>query len=270
MCRFVGALSKKEFLLSKFLDLPENSLIKQSKKSQEGHLGLHGDGFGIAWYNHRLEDRAPAIFKSTQPAWNDENLKSIVSKIETHCLLGHVRSATVGSVSRENCHPFHHQRWSFVHNGTIDQFDKIKQRAVSSIPLDLFQKIRGQTDSEYLFHLLLSHHGQQGISDLPTSLSRAISDFHYWQQELGLENGYRINLLLTDGIRMLACRVFYPDTSDKLSLYVYRDEELILFSSEKLWDSPKWDEMKNNTIMLVDEDFNIETVPFSLQSRVKI
>ena len=157
-----------------------------------------------------------------------------------------------------------------MHNGTIDQFDKIKQRAISSIPLDFFQKIRGQTDSEYLFHLLLSHHGQQGISDLPTSLSRAISDFHYWQQELGLEIGYRINLLLTDGIRMLACRVFYPDTSDKLSLYVYRDEELILFSSEKLWDSPKWDEMKNNTIMLVDEDFNIETVPFSLQSRVKI
>lgn len=270
MCRFVGVLSKNEFLLSKFLDLPENSLIKQSKKSQEGNLGLHGDGFGIAWYNHKLLDPQPAIFKSTQPAWNDENLKSLVSKVESHCLLGHVRAATVGSVSRENCHPFHHRQWACVHNGTIVDFDMLKQKAATSIPQDFYQHIKGQTDSEYLFYLLLSHHYKLGFADLPVSLSRAVSDFHYWQQELGLSTSYRINLLLTDGIRMMACRVCCPETSDWLSLNMYQDDESIVFSSEKLWDSDGWKEMENNTITLVDEDHNIDILPFTLQSRVKV
>lgn len=248
------------------MDLPENSLIKQSKKSQEGNLGLHGDGFGIAWYNHNLLDPTPAIFKSIQPAWNDENLKSLVSKVETHCLIGHVRAATVGSVSRENCHPFSYRQWTCVHNGTIVDFDKLKQKTAASIPQDFYQSIKGQTDSEYLFYLLLSHHEPRlGFTNLPVSLSRAVSDFHYWQKELGLAMEYRINLLLTDGIRMMACRVCSPETHDCLSLNFYKDGESIVFSSEKLWESSEWRAMENNTMTLVDEDFNIETVPFVLQ-----
>lgn len=82
--------------------------------------------------------------------------------------------------------------------------------------------------------------------------------------------GYRINLLLTDGIRMLACRVCYPETSDWLSLNVYRDNESIVFSSEKLWGSANWREMENNTMTLVDEDLNIETMSFNLQEQAKV
>jgi glutamine amidotransferase len=270
MCRFVGVVSKKPVLIGKFLDEPENSLIRQSRHSQEGKLGLHGDGFGLSWYNHTLVDPTPAIFKSVQPAWNDENLKSLVHKVETHCLLGHVRAATVGPVNRENCHPFCYRHWSYVHNGTIVGFEDIKQHLVGHLDNELYQQIKGQTDSEHFFYLVLSYLNRRPIDFLHESIKCAVSDIHQWQEKQGIKPAYRLNLLMTDGIRMLACRICYPVSSDWLSLYIHENENTVIMSSERLWDDGNWHEMDINSLYVIDEDFNRSILSFSIPDRMSM
>ena len=66
MCRFVAYLGKRPVLLDSILDAPENSLISQSRHAREGLYGLNADGFGIAWYQHSV-DNLPAVFKSILP-----------------------------------------------------------------------------------------------------------------------------------------------------------------------------------------------------------
>ena len=119
MCRFAAYLGKKPITLARIIDKPSHSLINQSRKARIGTFGLNADGFGIAWYNQNI-DPIPAIFKSIQPAWNDQNLRHITSKVESTCFIGHVRASTIGNVNTVNCHPFSFENFAFVHNGTIN------------------------------------------------------------------------------------------------------------------------------------------------------
>ena len=105
MCRLIGYRGKTSISLSELIEKPENSLIKQSLETKLGKKGINADGFGISWYNQDI-DNTPGIFKSTQPAWNDNNLKHLCNKLLSNCFLGHVRASTVGDVTINNCHPF--------------------------------------------------------------------------------------------------------------------------------------------------------------------
>lgn len=84
MCRLIGYRGKTSILISELIEKPENSLIKQSLETKLGKKGINADGFGISWYNQDIDD-TPGIFKSTQPAWNDNNLKHICNKILSNC-----------------------------------------------------------------------------------------------------------------------------------------------------------------------------------------
>ena len=154
MCRFVAYLGKKSILLNELLVKPKNSLINQSRDAKEGRLGLNADGFGLGWYSHEI-DKIPGVFKSTQPAWNDNNLKHLANKIKSSCFLAHVRASTVGDIVLNNCHPFSYHEYAFVHNGTIRFFDKIKRQIINELDDIIFSEIKAQTDSEHLFFLIM-------------------------------------------------------------------------------------------------------------------
>ena len=91
MCRFVSYIGHQKILLSELLEKPKNSLISQSRAAQESSFVLNADGFGVAWYDNSI-DQFAGVFKSIRPAWNDNNLHHIASKIKSDCFIGHVRS----------------------------------------------------------------------------------------------------------------------------------------------------------------------------------
>ena len=101
-------------LAENLLFKPEHSLIEQSLHSRMGATTTNGDGFGIGWYG--LGPR-PAVFKSVDPAWNDQNLRELTSQVTTRLLFAHVRASTGTPVQRSNCHPFRHGDWLWMHNG---------------------------------------------------------------------------------------------------------------------------------------------------------
>ena len=123
MCRWL-AYSGPEIYLETLLLKPANSLIRQSLSSQRGTVPTNGDGFGLGWYAGKPE---PGLFRDTRPAWNDDNLRSISEQIASPLFFAHVRASSGTATMRPNCHPFRHERWLFMHNGHIADFESIRR-----------------------------------------------------------------------------------------------------------------------------------------------
>jgi glutamine amidotransferase len=273
MCRFVALLSKQPVTLDKIIDEPQNSLIHQSREAREGRLGLNADGVGLAWYNHSINP-LPGVYKSIQPAWNDQNLHHLIAKIQSTCFLGHVRASTVGDVNIYNCHPFTHQQFSFVHNGTIRDFNLVKRQLVNMLSDDAFDAIKGQTDSEHFFALLMDHLFDRNIhqskifsmSQLTQALPQIIKTISTCQ----ITSFSRLNIALTDGKQLLAMRYVSDQHEDALSLYysVCQHQGItnsVCIASEPLTDyATEWHEVPENHIVEVDEMLSIKATKIDL------
>jgi glutamine amidotransferase len=147
------AYSGDPILAENLLFRPVHSIIDQSLHSRLGATTTNGDGFGIGWYGDGAE---PAVFKSIEPAWNDENLREIAGRIRTPLLFAHIRASTGTPVQRTNCHPFRHGQWLWMHNGLLRGFREIKRDLLMAVDPSLYPDIEGSTDSETLFFLALT------------------------------------------------------------------------------------------------------------------
>ena len=167
MCRWL-AYSGSPILLKEALYAPAHGLIDQSLHSRLGAETTNGDGFGIGWYG---APPIPGVFHSTEPAWNDQNLHELSEHISSSHFFAHVRAAIGSAVQQTNCHPFRHGRWLFMHNGYINEFDKLKRDLVLAVDPSLYPQIKGQADSEVLFYLALT----LGLErDPPSAIEQAI------------------------------------------------------------------------------------------------
>jgi predicted glutamine amidotransferase len=290
MCRLVGYIGVHPITLETIVEKPANSLIKQSRTAREGRLGLNADGFGLGWYDKSIRSN-PGTFKSTQPAWNDESLKHMVGLIQTECFVGHVRASTVGDVNVYNCHPFAYGDWLFVHNGTLHDFPAFKRLLRRSLDDDIYNMIKGHTDSEHFFALVMQQMKQYAdLTDAPLEevaacLQKAIDLVHRWQVKHDLDRHSRINSLLTDGNRMIAMRYVSCPDAQPLSLYyalgrhvndprakemlepVCENEkpEVVLLASEALNDTlDEWKEVPVNHMLLIDQYMNLSLRPIKL------
>jgi hypothetical protein len=129
---------------------PVHSLIDQSLHSRLGAETTNGDGFGVGWYDTRP---VPGVFRSIEPAWNDQNLRELAGHISSHLFFAHIRAAIGSAVQQTNCHPFRYGRWLFMHNGFIDGFAAIKRDPMLAVDESLFPEIKGTADTEVLFYL---------------------------------------------------------------------------------------------------------------------
>lgn len=101
--------------------------------------------------------RTAAVFKDTFPAWNNLNLRELCMATSSDCIMAHVRAASTGTgVSQNNCHPFKAGRLLFCHNGRIFGYQQIKRRFLAELSDEAFLHIRGTTDSEGVFGLILT------------------------------------------------------------------------------------------------------------------
>src|SRR5690349_14879802 len=152
MCRWL-AYTGSPVLLERALYSPAHSLIDQSLHSKLGAEATNGDGFGVGWYD---EMPTPGVFRSIEPAWNDQNLRELAGHIHSGHFFAHIRAAIGSAVQQTNCHPFRHERWLFMHNGFVADLAAVKRDLVLEVDPSLYPSIAGQSDTELLFHLALT------------------------------------------------------------------------------------------------------------------
>ncbi|MDB2613641.1 class II glutamine amidotransferase [Chlamydiales bacterium] len=260
MCRFVAFKGKERIVLKKLLNDSSNSLIFQSHSAKETKTGLNADGFGMGWYDQDI-DGEPGVFKSIQPAWNDENLINISSKLRSDCFISHVRASTVGDVSIANCHPFVYKQFLFAHNGTIQHFNEIKKDLLLLLDQKYFSKIKGQTDSEHFFFLLCSIIENElnvvSAQSLAKAISYGINQINQLLEMHQFKNGYKMNAVLTDGKAMVAIRYSSDINKQPLSLYYSKSDSIIIASECLTNTANEWKQIPNNTILIVDEKLNV-------------
>jgi predicted glutamine amidotransferase len=214
MCRWL-AYSGTPILLKEALYSPAHSLIDQSLHSRLGAETTNGDGFGIGWYG---DPATPGIFHSTEPAWNNQNLRELADHVSSGHFFAHIRAAIGSAVQQTNCHPFRHGRWLFMHNGYLNEFATLKRDLVLAIDPSLYPDIEGQTDSEVLFFLALSF----GLEDDPPgAIEQAIGLVEAVAERHGVINPFQGTIATTQGEAIWAFR--YSSEGKSRSLYYTTD-----------------------------------------------
>lgn len=211
MCRWL-AYSGTPVLLDEVLYRPEHSLIDQSLHARMGVETTNGDGFGVGWYSEHA--RTPAVIRDTAPAWSNRNLREIADHVRSPLFFAHIRASTGTAVQQTNCHPFRHQHWMWMHNGSIADFGRLRRDLTLAVDPGLFPAIEGTTDSELMFHLALTY----GLDDDPPgAVARMVGLVEHVGHEYGVAHPLQMTVAVTDGERVWAFR--YSSTGTSRSLY---------------------------------------------------
>jgi predicted glutamine amidotransferase len=263
MCRWL-AYSGAPLLLDDILYKPKHSLLDQSLNAKLGPHTTNGDGFGVGWYGERSN---PALYKGSEPLWNDRNLRELAPQIRSHLMFAHVRASTGSPVQQSNCHPFRYGNWLWMHNGQIARFRDIKRELVLAIDPSLYPCIEGSTDTEVFFYLALS----LGLeNDPPAGVERAVGYIEKVARQHGIEHPMRMSVATSNGETIWAfryssegqppslfystkvetLRAMYPDNSVMRQLSV----ESRLVVSEPLGDLPgAWNEVPASSYGMIQE-----------------
>jgi glutamine amidotransferase len=212
MARLFGLIGNRADLAGRVFGAEKDALTVQS---QDRAKQL---GWGVGFY------QGGEVLMRRRPIDDHASIDvaKIVSDVRADVLVGHVRSATVGTVRTENTHPFRYRQWLFAQTGTLPAFDAIRERLSASVPEFLRSSIRGETDAEILFYVFLSFLHDAGrlnepviapqyardalrsavavvdgmaaeVGGAPSAINVMLSDGeHVWAMHRGSQLGYRI------------------------------------------------------------------------------
>jgi predicted glutamine amidotransferase len=202
MCRLFGLRATHPTTVGCCLVQAGNSLMAQSRRDVHGFE--NADGWGIAaWQGEGPE---PRFQRRSHAAHQSEEFRAAVARVEATTVLAHVRRATVGRVAEVNTHPFTHGRFAFAHNGTVPYFERVREDMLEAMTPEHRASIQGTTDSEHLFHLLLSEHGRQPGRPLLAVVRATLQRIVAWCRREGSEPRLGLNVLLSDGERLVGSR----------------------------------------------------------------
>jgi glutamine amidotransferase len=161
--------------------LPASLTLSFTGFSQRGGgTDHHADGWGIAFFES--EDSKPGepgkgvrYFVDREGASTSPIAQMLRTyPIKSHNVVAHVRKATVGAVTLENCHPFVRELWGrnwvFAHNGDLKDYKPVLHGSFKPV---------GNTDSELAFCWLLqelskSHAGVPSVEELTCTLTELV------------------------------------------------------------------------------------------------
>lgn len=256
MCRWV-AYNGKPVFLSELVTAPANSLIVQSHAAQECKTRVNGDGFGLSWYGEQPE---PGLYRDVLPAWSDCNLRSLARQIRSPLFMAHIRASTGSATSRQNCHPFACGRWTFMHNGQIGGFDKIRRRLEGHLDEFHYSQHQGSTDSELLFLLMM----QNGIEDDPRqAMCRALSIVMAEGRNAGFDPLIRATAALSDGDTLYAFRTSSDETCPPLYRGDYAGMGVCLVSEPFERETGNWHEIPPGSFVRIAKG-RMEVTPLFL------
>lgn len=297
MCRALMYLGEP-ILAYDLLYQTDSSLIKQSYNPRYMTNFMNLAGFGMAvWNKQSFNPDTPFFYKTNEPPFFDTNLKNLSAKILANSLIAHVRGTIYSEkaiITRQNAHPFQFDgcKLTLAHNGDLHDFNKMKYKLLDWIKPELAEKIRGTTDSEWMYALLLSQlenpYEQCSIEEVETAIAKMFGILREVRAYYQITQASPANLFITNGEYLIATRFilnfgcFFPDYSaDSLTYqslwytfgakYGYFEGEFkmmgdekntsIIISSEPLTQNvTTWVEVPENSVMsayIVDDNVKI-------------
>jgi glutamine amidotransferase len=207
VCRHLAWLGAPRSLGGLLLE-PEHGLLRQSyAPRRQRHGTMNADGWGAGFYAAGRAE--PARWRSNRPLWSDASFASVAPVISAGCILAAVRSASAGMPADETAAaPFQSGRWLLSHNGVVDRAVLGPHPAAESV-CDAAQL------AAHAFEF-----GPERIGEFVADLGKRDPDA-------------RLNLLLTDGQRILA-------TCWKDTLSVLVTSAGVAVASEPYDDDPRW------------------------------
>jgi len=199
MARLFGLIGNRADLAGRVLGSEAEALRVRTKPGTQL-------GWGVGFY------QGGEVLMRRRPIDGDEvDVAKIATDVRADVLIGHVRSATVGTLRTENTHPFRYRQWLFAQTGTVSKFDAVRERLVQSVPEFLRGGIRGETDSEIFFHVFLSFlHDAGRLNDIVVeppviaeALRASLSVVDGMSAEVGGEPS-AVNTLVTNGDTIVA------------------------------------------------------------------
>jgi predicted glutamine amidotransferase len=252
MARLFGLIGNRPDLVGRVLDLESEALVARTRGSPLGWgIGFYQGG-EVLMRRRPIDDR-----EEIQPA-------KLAADVKADVLIGHVRSATVGALRTENTHPFRYRQWLFAQTGTLAHFDAIRDRLLKSVPEFLRGNVRGETDSEIVFHVFLSFLHDAGRLDNGSVSSGAVLEA--LRSSLAVIDGMAAevgdvsegtNLLVSNGDMIVAVH-----KNAKMSYRVFagkNDADMILGDDAQL--RRRAPELAQTHFTLVASDFDEELPP---------
>jgi glutamine amidotransferase len=145
-------------------------------------------------------------------------------------VLAHVRGVADEEravISPQNLHPFRFDDAgvALAHNGHLRQFDRMRYALLDYVRPELARRVRGTTDSEWLYVLLLSQLaeplGTPDAEELAAAVVQTLEIVRRVRAEHGIETASPANLFATTGSALVATRFsfdhgWYPEGHDPL------------------------------------------------------
>ena len=210
MCRALLYLGQP-VLLDHLLYQPDSALIRQSTMPRMLNM-LNLAGFGLrAWAPDSHEPDRPFVYGSPSLPVFDRNLKNLAEKIRPACVLAHVRGvaySTAVEISLQNVHPFQFEGvpWCLAHNGDLAGISEMKRLLASHVMSAYLPKIRGTTDSEWIYALFVSQLKGSSEEDVFDALERTLAIIRETRAALGIDLSSSVNLFATNGSQLAAVR----------------------------------------------------------------
>ncbi|HRD77208.1 MAG TPA: class II glutamine amidotransferase [Hyphomicrobiaceae bacterium] len=214
MCR-VLIYKGEPVSLDALLFRPNNSLIRQSYEPQLlDALSLAGFGM-LAWDDRSPRPAMPFAYKTPGIPLFDDTLKSLAEKIDVTTLIAHVRGVAyeaAPTIGEQNLHPFRYRGMSLAlaHNGQLAGFERMRFALLAHIKPEIARLIRGNTDSEWIYALLLSAlddpTATQSSDAILAALERTLVVLRTVRHEHNIAISSPANLFVTDGTSIVATR----------------------------------------------------------------
>jgi glutamine amidotransferase len=217
MCRLLGYMGAPVPVID-LVYAPDSSLLNQTLDAQMlGMLNLAGFGMA-AWDAASHDPMEPFLYRSTQVAIFDRNLKALAGKVRSNALLAHVRGVPYNpgvQISEQNVHPFRFDGvpLAMAHNGDLAGFRDMRFALAKHVRPDLAKRIQGSTDSEWIYALILSALDDPAVRPGPDALLRAVTNaftvIRKVRADHGIAQSSSANIIACDGQSLVATRFTY-------------------------------------------------------------
>jgi predicted glutamine amidotransferase len=241
MCRLLGIYGQVDFWQEIVLGFRRQAEFGNIPPVEDMEPG-HQDGWGMA-RSRRDKTAMVPIIRRLGSAWESTRYRQAVTSMDEvpDVFLGHLRKASDGiPVTLANAHPFFHDGWAFIHNGTVYGAESLPRDA-SLIPTS------DDSDAEYLFHYLLSALMTKPVNKgIGVTLAMAVSSLkaEYTAVNSMLSNGH--DLYVISG---------YKKWQDYYTLHCYSLPTGVIISSQPIessrLDPTSWSRLANNSLLRI-------------------
>lgn len=222
MCELLGISAKRPIEARRYL------------REFYTHSVRHPHGWGLM----REKSGSVEIIKEPECASGSTIIDDVINGTDPQkILLAHIRLATVGGMSVDNCHPYtgvdnSGRRWILIHNGTIYSGKQLSK---------YLETQKGDTDSERIFMYLIDEINR-AIKEKGGALS--------WEQRCGvldkivteLSPRNKLNLLIYDG------ELLYVHKNMRETLFYKYTDGGIVISTTPL-DEDEWTKVPKTQLL---------------------